>query len=79
LICARDRVGILNTNVNPAELANLSKKFEINFYGLSFDVSNNKIVQGLGAKAENMYFHSDDDLKEKYIKMLEEENKLLKK
>lgn len=42
-ISTSNRVGILNTNVNPAELVNLSKKFEINFYGLSFDVSNNKI------------------------------------
>ena len=37
------RVGILNTNVNPAELPNLSKRFEINIYGLSFNVANNKI------------------------------------
>jgi len=42
-----------------------------------FNVSNNKLVQGLGAKAENMHFHGDD-FKEKYIKMLEEENKRLK-
>lgn len=37
------RVGILNTNINPAEFANLSKKFEINIYGLSFNVANNKV------------------------------------
>lgn len=37
------RVGILNANNNPAELANLSKKIEINIYGLSFNVANNKI------------------------------------
>src|ERR1700744_3817806 len=43
-----------------------------------FNVSNNKLVQGLGAKAENMHFHGDD-YKEKYIKMLEEENTRLKK
>ena len=42
-----------------------------------FNVSNNNLLQGFGAKAENMYFHSDD-YKEKYIKMLEEENKRLK-
>ena len=42
-ISTSNRVGILNTTINPAEFSNLSKKFEINFYGLSFDVSNNKI------------------------------------
>jgi transcriptional regulator with XRE-family HTH domain len=43
-----------------------------------FNVSNNNSVQGLGAKAENMHFHSDD-YKNKYIKMLEGENERLKK
>lgn len=43
-----------------------------------FNVSNNNLVQGLGAKAENMHFHGDD-YKEKYIKMLEDENIRLKK
>jgi transcriptional regulator with XRE-family HTH domain len=43
-----------------------------------FNVSNNKLVQGLGAKAENMHFHGDD-YKEKYIKMLETEIERLKK
>ncbi len=43
-----------------------------------FNVSNNNMVQGLGAKAENMNFHGDD-YKVKYIKMLEEENERLKK
>jgi len=42
-----------------------------------FNVSNNSLVQGLGAKAENMHFHGDD-YKEKYIKMLETENERLK-
>ena len=42
-ISTSNRVGILNGAINPAEFANLSKKFEINFYGFSFDVSNNKI------------------------------------
>lgn len=35
------RVGILNASVNPAELSNLSKKFEVNIYGLSINVANN--------------------------------------
>jgi transcriptional regulator with XRE-family HTH domain len=43
-----------------------------------FNVSNNKIVQGFGAKAEHMYF-SGDDYKEKYIRVLEAENERLKK
>jgi transcriptional regulator with XRE-family HTH domain len=41
-------------------------------------VSNNKLVQGLGARADNMHFHGDD-YKEKYIQMLEQENERLKK
>lgn len=43
-----------------------------------FNVSNNNLVQGLGAKAENMHFHGDD-YKEKYIKALEDEIVRLKK
>jgi len=43
-----------------------------------FNVSNNNMVQGLGAKVENMHWHTDD-YKAKYIKMLEEENERLKK
>lgn len=43
-----------------------------------FNVSNNNLVQGLGAKAENMHFHGDD-YKEKYIKILEIDNERLKK
>ena len=42
-ISTSNRVGILNGVLNPAEFSNLSKKFEINFFGISFDVSNNKI------------------------------------
>lgn len=37
------RVGILNANFNPAELSNLSNKFEINFFTTSLNISNNKI------------------------------------
>ncbi|MEK8179758.1 hypothetical protein WMW71_05340 [Flavobacterium buctense] len=43
-ISTSSRIGILNANINPAELANLSKKFEVNIYGLSFNVANNKIA-----------------------------------
>ncbi|MDI9257261.1 hypothetical protein [Flavobacterium sedimenticola] len=42
-ISTSNRVGVLNGNLNPAELVNLSKKFEVTIYGLSFNVSNNKI------------------------------------
>lgn len=42
-ISTSNRVGILNGVVNPAEFSNLSKKFEVNVVGLSFNVSNNKI------------------------------------
>ncbi len=37
------RVGIMSTSINPAELANMSNKFEINLVGLSVNVSNNKV------------------------------------
>lgn len=42
-ISTSNRVGILNGALNPAEFANLSKRFEVNFIGLSVDVANNKI------------------------------------
>lgn len=42
-ISTSNRVGILNGVLNPAEFAHLSKTFEINVIGLSFDVTNNKI------------------------------------
>lgn len=45
-----------------------------------FNVQNNNLVQSIGAKAENMHFHTDE-YREKYIKMLEKEvdrlNKIL--
>ena len=42
-ISTSNRVGILNGVINPAEFSNLSKKFEINIVGISFNASNNKI------------------------------------
>ena len=42
-ISTSNRVGILNGVINPAEFSNLSKKFEVNVIGISFNVSNNKI------------------------------------
>ena len=37
------RVGIINGSLNPAELMNLSGKFEVNAFATSVNVSNNKI------------------------------------
>lgn len=37
------RIGILNANFNPAELANLSSKMEVNLFATSVTISNNKI------------------------------------
>lgn len=37
------RVGLLNAYFNPAELTNLSNKFEINLFNTSINVSNNKV------------------------------------
>ena len=43
-----------------------------------YNVSGNQFAQGLvGAKSDNMNFYADE-YKDKYIKMLEEENKRLK-
>ena len=42
-ISTSNRVGILNGAINPAEFSNLSKKFEVNISGFSFNVTNNKI------------------------------------
>jgi hypothetical protein len=53
--------------------------YVLNFHATQiFNISNNKLVQGIGAKAENMHFHGDD-YKEKYIKLLEMEVERLKK
>ena len=38
------RVGILNANINPAELSNLSNKYEVSVFNFSTNVSNNKIT-----------------------------------
>jgi transcriptional regulator with XRE-family HTH domain len=42
-----------------------------------FNISNNKFVQGFGSKVQHNTVQSDD-YKEKYIKLLEEENARLK-
>lgn len=42
-----------------------------------FNISNNHLVQSIGGKADTMHFYADD-YKERYIKVLEEENQRLK-
>jgi transcriptional regulator with XRE-family HTH domain len=42
-----------------------------------FNISNNNLVQGVGAKAASISFHGDE-YKDKYIKLLEEEVTRLK-
>lgn len=37
------RSGIINANTNPAEIMNLSNKFEVNIFGFSVNVANNKV------------------------------------
>lgn len=40
------RVGLLNATLNPAELNNLSNKYEIGVFNFSANISNNKISIG---------------------------------
>jgi hypothetical protein len=37
------RVGVLTAGMNPAELVNMSNKFETSVFGISFNIGNNKI------------------------------------
>ena len=37
------RISLLNGTFNPAELANLTSKVDVQFFATSFNVSNNKI------------------------------------
>jgi len=61
-----------------AQILNIDISQILNFDATQiFNVSHNNLVQGLGAKAENMHFYTDD-YREKYIKMLEAEIERLK-
>jgi hypothetical protein len=51
------RVGLLNASFNPAELTNLSNKYEVNLINTSLNVSNNKVSFG-------DIVNSDKDIKE---------------
>ena len=42
-IATSSRVGILNADLNPAELVNMKHKFETNVFGISANINNNKI------------------------------------
>lgn len=48
------RVGLLNASINPAELSNLSNKYEVNTFLFSTNVSNNKITFSDILKGENI-------------------------
>lgn len=40
------RVGLLNANINPAELINLSNTYEVNVFNVSGNIANNKMTFG---------------------------------
>jgi len=48
------RTGILNANVNPAELSNLSSNYEVSVFNFSTNVSNNKITFSELMNGENI-------------------------
>lgn len=45
-ISTSSRVGILNASINPAELTNLSNRFEVNIFGISANASNDQVSIG---------------------------------
>lgn len=58
------RVGLLNASFNPAELTNLSSKYEVNVFNTSLNVSNNKISFGdivnSDKNVEDLIFQGDE-------------------
>lgn len=69
------RVGVLNAQMNPAELANLTSQYEITVFGLSANIANNKVgISDLtgednfedlifaGSEAVNLRFDSEINL-----------------
>lgn len=57
------RIGILNANFNPAELANLNSKMEVNLFATSINVANNKIgVSDINSDEdfEDLIFQGDE-------------------
>jgi hypothetical protein len=53
-ITTSKRVGILNGDINPSELANLSSKYEIQIFALSINTSNNKLGFNDLMKSDNV-------------------------
>jgi transcriptional regulator with XRE-family HTH domain len=75
----RDEVDLTISKIKRiAEVLEIDMSQILNFDASQiFNVTNNNLVQGLGAKADTIHFHSDD-YREKYIKQLESENQYLK-
>lgn len=62
-ISTSSRVGVLNGIINPAEFSNLSKKIEVNIYGVSFDATNNRIGYSdltSGGNLQDVIFKGND-------------------
>lgn len=58
-----NRVGLLNASVNPAELSNLSSKYEVNLFSASVNVANDKIGFSdiiNGENIEDLLFKGND-------------------
>lgn len=58
-----NRVGLLNGSVNPAELSNLSSKYEVNLFSASVNVANDKIGFSdiiNGENIEDLLFKGND-------------------
>lgn len=48
------RTGIINANINPAELSNLNSNYEVSIFNFSTNISNNKITFNELLKGENI-------------------------
>ncbi|MFV8347533.1 hypothetical protein [Flavobacterium sp. ZB4P13] len=58
-----NRVGLLNASINPAELSNLSSKYEVNLFSTSINVANDKIGFSdivNGENIEDLLFKGND-------------------
>jgi hypothetical protein len=58
-----NRVGLLNASINPAELSNLSSKYEVNLFSASVNVANDKIGFSdivNGENIEDLLFKGND-------------------
>ena len=53
-ISTSKRVGVLNATNNPAELANLSSKFEANLFNFSMGIANDKLKFSDSVKGDNL-------------------------